>query len=192
MPVVVLKPNGLIDTNSNVASGSWSQVDEDWLSFDGTTMDSVANEWTGGVGATFECNLSNLPADAGSINSWELRARAGVGGDATPDDTIEYTFEVYSGAILGSANIIWDDADSAASPNLVNRTATESTSPGTVTQINNAQIRMRLTAWTRNMGSDGMFLSIDAIQLEVDYELQGATDQDYLHLNWRDDPRLRY
>jgi hypothetical protein len=169
MAVVYLKPSTAhTDSDSNVSSGSYTSIDEGVAGATGDLMVAVNDNWTNQSTASITFPLENLPADADVINSIKLRVRAQIAGDATPDDTIIFTWDVIgTGAPTGS--VTWSNtADATASGSLVNREVTLSGTP-TVLEINALSIRLRQTSYSRSMAADGTHHDWDAIELEVDY-----------------------
>ena len=170
MPIAKLVPNiAPVDASAEISSGAYTDIDETFASADSTYMDTATNNWAGG--AVVDFGLSDLPGSADSINSVTLRVGADVYGDITPDDTIGYTFQVI-GTNAGTATVIWDDSDAAIQA-IEARTATV-TGTGTVANINSWIIRLTQSSWSQNMAKDGMFLRMESLELEVDYNLAAA------------------
>ena len=97
MPIATLVPTSLTDANSNVAFGGFANIDETIASADGFTLNSVINAWTGtaGTGTAFSFGMSDLPAEATSINTVQFRVRARVTSDlGGVDDLVTYTCDV--------------------------------------------------------------------------------------------------
>jgi hypothetical protein len=158
---------------------------------DGVTMDSTANAWST---TTSSIGLTSTPLN-GTIDSVRLRVRAGVGGDASPDDTISYTFTITGTNAPTLTNTpTWTDADSAASPNLVTKTSDLQTSvSASPSDISGWQILIT-NAYSQNMGKDGMFLAIDEIELEVNMTLgsvSGSGTATYLFEQYLGDDRVQ-
>ena len=94
MPTATLVPTALTDSNSNVAAGAYTDIDETIASADGLTLDSVTNQWTGyafaSTASAFSFTMSDLPAAATSINTVQFRVRGRCTSTQGPDDVVRY------------------------------------------------------------------------------------------------------
>jgi hypothetical protein len=163
MPTAILVPNATpSDPDANIASGLFTDIDEEVSNALGDLLLSVANEWTKVVNADGDIffPLTNLPGSATSITSVLIRTRAAVTNFA--DDTATYVLDADT---IMSGSTSYDETDSA----LVDRSQALTGSP-TVAQINAMQIRARNTAFAKTKGNDNLTLNLDAIELEVVYE----------------------
>jgi len=166
MPIAILVPNATpSDPDSNIASGLFTDIDEEVSNADGNSILSVQGEWIKVVNPDGDIffPLTNLPGSATSITSVLIRTRARV--INAVDDTATYLFDADT-IMTGSTS--YDDTDSA----YADRSQALTGSP-TVAQVNAMQIRARQTAFAQTKGNDKMILETDAIELEVDY-VEGA------------------
>jgi len=176
MPIAFIRINSLASFGTNpFPSALTASVDELVASADGLVILSTNNQWAERPISGLQLGFESLPGSADSINSVILRVRAGVGGNASPDDSSTYRFQMEGGTGFGSESVTWTDADSVAATdgNLVNREVTITGSPS-VAQINAAECFVEQTAWGQVMGPDGMHLAIDCAELEVDYDIAGG------------------
>lgn len=176
MPTVTLVPTSLTDTNSNVSAGAYTDIDETITSADGNTLDSQANAWTGsGTANAFSFGLSDLPADAASINTVQFRIRArvtttsGASGDSTG----------YVGSVQGTnaPTTSASFSDSDADLGFKNRGATSGvTSSASVADVNSWTVRVYQTHWFLDTefspNPDGLNLEIDCVEIIVDYNAE--------------------
>lgn len=168
MATATLVPNSLTDTNSNVLTGAVSDIDETIASADGNTLDSVANEWTGGsgTGSAFSFGLTDLPATALSINTVQFRVRARVTGDSTYLVLSDYTCEVV-GTNAPTNKAEWNQGDLASGFN--NRGASSpATSSATVDEVNAWTVRVYQSNYSET-SPDNLNLEIDCVEIIVDY-----------------------
>ena len=173
MPTTTLVPSSLTDTQSNVAAGAYTDIDETIASADGTTLDSVTNEWSpaAGTGSAFTFGLTDLPAEAYSINTVQFRVRARVTATGTPDDDAEYICDV-QGTNVPTTTPSWFASDAGAG--FANRGASSPvTSSATVAEVNSWTVGVYQSSYTLeleiNPGADDLNLEIDCIEIIVDY-----------------------
>ena len=172
MATVTLVPTSLTDANSNVAAGAYTDIDETIASADGTTLDSVTNGWTGGpgTGSTFSFGMSDLPADAVSVNTVQFRVRARVtrtGGGGLEDDDVTYKCDV-SGVNAPTTTAQWTNTDAGAG--FANRGASSAvTSSALITDVNSWNVRVYQSVFNESETADNFNLEIDAIEVIVDY-----------------------
>lgn len=183
MPTVTLVPTSLADTNGNVAAGAYTDVDNTIASASGATLDSVTNLWTGGgatggVGSAFTFGISDLPAEAVSVNTVQFRCRARVTSDGGGvDDTVEYRVDV-NGTNAPTTIASWTEADADGA--FANRGASSPvTSSATVADVNSWIFRAYQYSFGLEgesfPGGDGLNFEIDEIELTVDYNVAAAS-----------------
>lgn len=173
MPTATLVPSALTDAQSNVAAGAYTDIDETIASADGSTLDSVTNEWTpsAGTGSAFTFTMTDLPAAALSVNTVQFRVRARVTATGTPDDDAEYICYV-QGTNAPSTTAAWQASDSGAG--FANRGASTGVSTSaSVTEVNGWTVRVYQSSYTFeaeiNPGADDLNLEIDCVEIIVDY-----------------------
>lgn len=168
MPTATLVPTALTDTNLNVATGAYTDVDETIASADGSTINSVTDEWTGGsgTGSAFSFTMSDLPAAADSINTVQFRVRAKVSGGYSNDD-VTWRCDV-SGTNAPTTKAQWVAEDDGAG--FENRGAsTPVTSAASVADVNGWTVRVYQSVFLELTPVDGLYLQIDAVEIIVDY-----------------------
>lgn len=169
MPTATLVPTALTDTNSNVAAGAYTDIDETIASADGTTLDSVTNQWTGGpgTGSAFSFTMSDLPAAADSVNTVQFRVRARVTGTAQTDDAA-YVCDV-QGTNAPSTTATWAAPDEIGD-GLENKGATSGvTTSASVTDVNGWTVRVYQSGYVDNSDPGAYNLEIDCVEIIVDY-----------------------
>lgn len=173
MATATLVPTSLTDSQSNVASGAYTDIDNTIASASGTFLASVADAWSPsvGTGSAFTFGMSDLPSGALSINTVQFRVRGKVTSDATYDDDVVYTCDV-SGTNAPTTTATFSSDDS--NDGLINRGASSPvTSSATVDEVNSWIVRVYQP--THNIeveiapGADNFVLSIDEIEIIVDY-----------------------
>ena len=173
MPIAFLFGDGsLVDADANVAVGSATDVDEGIAAADATPttgyIDFDVNAWNGAAIVTF--SLTNLPAEADSINSIILRTRAVVFRGATTDDTSTWTFTCTNANI--TSFLTYSESDVTGTYSTKFQTMTGSPS---VSDVNGTSIQVEQTAFNQSMGPDGLTLKLDCFELEVDYSVPVAS-----------------
>ena len=168
MPTATLVPTSLADSNSNVAAGAYTDIDETIASADGSTLDSVTDEWTGGAGtgSAFTFGMSNLPAEAVTINTVQFRVRGRVTGTNTTD-AVSYKCDI-TGTNAPTTVARWTHND-AGSGLANNGAASGVTSAATVAEVNAWVVRVYQTLYSTEGAGDGLNLEIDCIEIIVDY-----------------------
>jgi hypothetical protein len=161
----ILVPNSTTDTQSNIASGAYTDIDSTVDSPDGLFVTSVADGWTGGVGtgSAFSFALTDLPAAADNILSVELRARAKVTGRV--DDIATYVVDI-SGTNAPTDAIIFSSSTHSSVTNL---TTGQKSSSATAANINGWSIRVYQSGFFQQGGADGITLGIDELEIIVRY-----------------------
>jgi len=178
MPTATLVPASLVDTNSNVAAGAYTDIDETIAAADGNTLDSVIDNWTGsGTGSAFSFTLTDLPAEASTINTVQFRVRARVTSDGGGvDDIVSFVCDVQGfNAPTTTANFSSADADNG----FYNRGATSGVSSSAlVSDVNGWTVRVYQDVYLLEgeiyPGADGINLEIDCIEIIVDYNVAGG------------------
>ena len=178
MPTVTLVPTALSDPSSNVAAGAFGDIDETIASADGSTLDSKTNQWTnyssGSTASQFTFTMSDLPADAASINTVQFRVRARCTSTNPGDIENDATYKCYvSGTNAPSTVATWiaaNDADGG----FANRGASSGvTSPATVAEVNSWSVGVYQHTFSGASDSppvlDGLNLEIDCVEIIVDY-----------------------
>lgn len=169
MPTTTLVPTGTTDSNSNILTGVYTDIDNTIASASGTTLDSVTNQWTGGpgTGSAFTFTMSDLPAEATSINTVQFRVRArqtGQDSDIELRDIVVYKCDV-QGTNAPSTVATFGDSTS-----LENRgDASPASSSASVTDVNGWTVRVYQSTFTQISTADGQNLEIDEIEIAVDY-----------------------
>jgi len=169
MPTTTLVPTALTDSNSNVASGAYTDIDETIASADAALLTTKTNDFTGGIGTggAFSFTMSDMPAAADSINTVKFRVRAKCNGTWS-DDIYNIRFDV-SGTNAPSTTAEWTGAGDAGG-SLENRGAsTPVTSSASVTDVNGWVVRCYQTNWKQVDTADGLSISVDCIEIIVDY-----------------------
>jgi len=131
-------------------------------SVNNTNVDNTSAAGTDAIWA-----LTDLSTTPTSINSATFRVRARTVNPGS-GDTYTYTFALAIGG--DTINLTWSNADENGG--FVNRTAdlsTETGYPYTEAQFNAATVTLTQSAYVKDMGPDGFYLDIDAIELEVDW-----------------------
>jgi hypothetical protein len=173
MATATLVPTSLTDSQSNVAAGAYTDIDNTIASASGTTLDSVTDEWTpsAGTGSAFTFGLSDLPSGALSVNTVQFRVRARTTAPGAVDDTIQYDCSV-QGSNAPSTTAVFSTSD--VGTGFINRGAP---SPVTVTaavsDVNAWTVRVYQLAAVDGTflpgADDGVNLEIDEIEIIVDY-----------------------
>jgi len=173
MPTATLVPTSLTDANSNVAAGAYTDIDETIASADGATLDSVTNSWTGiGAATAFTFGMSDLPAEAVSVNTVQFRVRGRVTSDGGGvDDTVVYVCDV-TGTNVPTTSAQFSDVD--ADSGFINRGASSGvTSSASVADVNGWIVRVYQSFWAVGEATypdeDNLNLEIDCIEIIVDY-----------------------
>lgn len=175
MPTATLVPTATTDSNSNVAAGTYTNIDETIASADGLTLDSATNQWNGYAFAStasgFSFTMSDLPADADSINSVQFRVRARSTATQGPDDIVRFRCTVvgtnapstYAEFLSGQSSFSNKGASSPV------------TSVASVADVNSWTVLVYQYLYTEiseeHSGSDGVNLEIDCVEIIVDYNL---------------------
>lgn len=162
----VLVPISVTDTQSNIGSGAYTDVDSTVDSPDGAFIISVADAWTGGVGtaSAFSFTLTDLPAAAENIISVQLRARARINNSVNDIDIIVCDI---SGTNAPTETIYFSKANAAT---ITTRTTAEITTVATVANINGWSVRVYQSGFTQvGQGADGQTFSLDEIDVVVKY-----------------------
>jgi len=173
MTTATLVPTGLTDANSNVAAGAYTDIDETINSADGSTLDSVINQWTGGTGtgSAFVFAMSDLPATADSVNTVQFRVRSRVTGGT--NDLVGYTCDV-SGTNAPTTTSTWETSDSGSG--FANRGASSGvTTSATVAEVNGWTVRVYQSEYTAVSTADGTNFEIDCVEIIVDYNEAAPT-----------------
>src|SRR5210317_1122431 len=149
MPTVTLVPSGLTDPQLNVSAGAYTSIDETIASADGLTLDSVTNEWSpaAGTGSAFTFDMTDLPAEADTINTVQFRVRGKVTGSAELDNAL-YCCDVQgTNAPTNTAN--WS-APSEIGDGFENKGAASAvSSSATVTEVNAWTVRVYQSGYVR-------------------------------------------
>jgi hypothetical protein len=166
MSVAVLVPNSLTDTNSNVASGAYTDIDSTVANASGSLLTSVANGWTGGDGtaSAFSFGLTDLPAAADTITNIELRVRAKQ--DNWAEDDVSYKIDI-SGTNAPTDTVTF--TASAATSTLSNKTTGSLATTASAANINAWTVRVYQNFFLAGGAPDGTTLSVDEIELIVTY-----------------------
>jgi hypothetical protein len=167
MAIAILVPNSLTDSNSNVASGSYTDIDEGIDSADGNKLVSVTDGWTGFQTANaFTFTLTDMPADALTINTVQFRVRAKVTG--TPDiDEAFYRCDV-QGTNAPTTKANWEDGE--IGDGFENKGAASAvSSSATVAEANAWTVRVYQSGYV-DTGNPGSYkFEIDCVEIRVDY-----------------------
>lgn len=175
MPTATLVPTALTDSNSNVAAGAYTDIDETIASADGLTLDSVANQWTGyafaSTASAFSFTMSDLPAAADTINTVQFRVRARTTSTQGPDDVVTYYCAVSGTNAPSTTAKFYSQLDTT----LTNKGASSPvTSAASVTDVNSWTVIVYQYLYTEisetASGPDGVNLEIDCIEIIVDYD----------------------
>ena len=164
MPIARLVPNAApTDSNSNIASGAYTDIDSTVDAADGNLVTSVTNGWTGGpgTGSAFTFALTDLPAAADSISSVNLRTRART--NSRIDDINVYMCD------LTGTNAPANSISLPIGSTLTNRQTGDISTSATPSEINGWVIRVYQSSFSQTGGADGSSLSIDELELEVTY-----------------------
>ncbi len=179
MAMAVLVPNALTDTNSNVASGAYTDIDSTVDDADANLLVSVANAWTGsGTGTAFSFALTDLPAAADTVVSVELRVRARF--DNSSDDIITVICDI-TGTNAPTDSITWTVSTAALSNKSTNAISTSATPAN----INGWSARVYQSSFFQEGAADGVTFSIDEIELIVQYNPAASSGEptDFSELN---------
>ncbi len=167
MPIAFLKPTGIVsDVGTNIASGLVTDIDEGVAGADGNLMVSVNNGWA--TDFLIQFSLEDLPDDADTINSFDMRVRARV--DGRNDDTATWEWKLIGTNMeLGGSALAYNHIDDGNG--LLNRERSNAAGDATVANVNAALAQVQQTAFNQVMSPDGMNTSWDCFELEVDYEV---------------------
>jgi len=162
--MTILVPNSETDTNSNIATNDYTDIDTTVASASGTLLVSVADGWTGtpGTASAFSFGLTNLPGGADTINSVELRVRARV--DNYVNDGNIFKIDI-TGTNAPTDTITLNAA--TASSTLTNLSTGAIASSATAANINGWSVRVYQSLFKPLISDDGITLSIDEIELVV-------------------------
>jgi len=174
MAVVTLVPTSVSDPQTNIDSGTFTDIDNTIAAADdGALVVSTNNAWTNGpgTGSAFTFGLTDLPGDFGSINTAQFRTRAEV--PATGEgDTTTYICDV-SGTNAPTATASWDDTDDGAG--FSNRGAGSPVSnSASESEINAWIFRVYQNAYNQDMGPDGLLLNVSEMEIIIDYDVAAA------------------
>lgn len=170
MPTATLVPTSLTDAYSNVAAGAYTDVDNTIASASGTTLDTVTNAFSGGTGASyaFSFGLSDLPAEADSINTVKFRVRCRVTGTFNdPPDLNAWKLDV-SGTNAPTTVATYNQ-DNIGGGFITRGASSPVTSSALVSEVNGWSVRVYQTAFYQISTADDLNLEIDEIEIEVDY-----------------------
>ena len=176
MPTVTLVPTSLSDPSSNVAAGGFANIDETIASADGNTLDSVANQWTNYAFASnasaYTFGLSDLPAEADTINTVQFRVRGRTTSSQGPDDVVRF----YCNVVGTNAPSTLAQFTAGLDTTMTNKGATSGvSSSATPAEVNAWTVQVYQYLFTQideiHSGPDGVNLEIDCIEIIVDYNL---------------------
>lgn len=152
------------DTNTNIASGAYTDVDSTVAAADGNLITSVANGWTGsGTASAFSFTLTDVPAAADSITSVKLRVRARLT-NVTDDDAAIICDITGTNA---PTNTISFNSDSDTT--LTNKTTGDIATSASAANINGWSVRVYQALFSQEGGADGIVLELDEIEISVIY-----------------------
>jgi hypothetical protein len=169
MPIAYLLPTGQTDTDSNIATGAFTDVDEgvDAGTPDGNYAVSIDKAWAGGQIVTY--TMEDLPGGATTVNSVILRARGFITGTWV-DDTIDYEWRTTGIGMTGVVN--WNfEADDALG--VEDRQATLTGGPPTVAVVNATIVQIK-QIYGGTKSKEAITYSWDGFELEVDYNVAAA------------------
>ena len=161
MAIAKLFPTATSDPSTVIAAGDHTNIDETSDVGGGAGDDSYCDTNVNEQLATFSFTMSDLPADADTINSATLRVRANISNaPGSNRDTMVWTVSCTN----DGAAVTFDDTNEQTEGS-----KTASLTAETVTTLNAETITVEQTSWSQNKGPDGMFLRIEFIEIEVDY-----------------------
>jgi hypothetical protein len=161
----ILVPNSVTDSQSNIASGLYTNVDSTVDSPDAAFITSVADGWTGGTGtgSAITFTLTDLPAAAENISSVELRARGRINNSG---DDISVILCDITGTGAPTNNISFSKLNATS---LKNITTGPINTSATAANINGWSVRVYQSGWSQEGAADGQTFSLDEIDVVVKY-----------------------
>lgn len=164
MTLARLVPNAApTDSQSNIASGAYTDIDSTVDAPSGSLLTSVTNGWTGGpgTGSAFTFALTDLPAAADAVSSVNLRTRART--NSRTDDIIFYR------AVITGTNAPTDTVRLSNDSTLTNKETGALSTSATPAEVNTWLISVYQDTFSQEGGADGASLSIDELEIEVIY-----------------------
>jgi hypothetical protein len=166
MTVAYLVPSGAASPATILATNTYTLIDDGGTNglvtdADGSVNDTNVDDTnTGGESASWP--LTDLAETPDSINSATFRVRARFINPGT-GDTATYLFRLSVGG--STYDLTWDESE--AGNGFVNKTV--SVGSFTEAQYNAATVALTQSSYLKDMGPDGLYLDVDAFELEVDY-----------------------
>jgi hypothetical protein len=158
-----LVPNATAtDTNSNIATGTYVDIDSTIDAADGALVVSVTDGWTGiGTANAFSFALTDLPAAAETIVSVNIRIRSRL--NSRTDDLN------FAKCDITGTNAPTNTVSLTNNSTLTNKSSGAISTSATPANINGWLIRVYQSDFEQQGGLDGSSHSIDEIELEVVY-----------------------
>jgi hypothetical protein len=164
-------------------TNGWGTIDTDWLDDFATSTDGneilPAGSGAGGNGNTVFLGMTDMPADFGEITAVDIRFRYRMDPTTYVNDTVSLTFQIFqsneSTALTNSVN-----SGNLASTTLASVGYLSLASPQNVTNKSLWDgLRLRIVNnYAANMGSDGSFIRLDALEVRITYTPGGTTFQE--------------
>ena len=167
MAIEYLVPTANASTATGLTTNDYTLIDEGApnglvTDADGSVNNTIIDDWAGA--SAVWSSLSSLSGAISSVNSATFRVRARLVVPSNNDDTGTWQFRLTVGG--STYDITWS-ATGDNNAGFANRTIPVGTF--TKAQYDAATVTLTQTAFTKTKGYDGMYIDIDAFELEVDY-----------------------
>ena len=172
MATASLVPVSETDADTNIASGSFTDIDNTIVGASAVAVVCQANKWTGQSDSTqggeILFGLTNAPGDFGSFNSIRVQVRARVTGGGA-GDTMEWRCEIEgTNAPTDATTCSWDEADDGVG--YEDKEFTDSTVTPSAADINGWVVHVYQWLYNQDKGPDDLQWEIDEIELILDYD----------------------
>lgn len=170
MATASLVPISETDADSNIQSGSFTDIDNTIAAPSAVAVIGSVNQWTNQVDSTqggeILFGITNAPGDFGSFNSIRCQIRARVTGGGA-GDLMTWRFEV-EGTNAPTTTLEWDEADDGVG--YENKEFTDSVIAPSAADINGWVVHVYQFLYSQDKGPDGLQWEIDEIELILDYD----------------------
>jgi hypothetical protein len=168
MTVEYLVPsaNATTTTTQILNTNNYLLIDEGITGADGSVNDTNIDD-TSATGTDAIWALTDL-AGFGTLNSATFRVRARLVNPGS-GDVCEYTFQLAIGGDTFSLTYDTATDENNGFTNYSTGLSGGASYPYTEAQFNAATVTLTQSVYTKDMGPDGLYLDVDALELEVDY-----------------------
>lgn len=169
MTVSYLVPsaNATATTTQILATNNYTLINEGLTTPNGSVNNTNIDD-TSAAGTNAIWALTDVPGTIGTLNSATFRVRArfvnpGAG------DTATYQFQLSIGGDVFNLTYSTAVDENNGFTNYSTSLSGGASYPYTTAQFNAATVTLSQTAYTKDMGPDGLYLDVDALEVEVDW-----------------------